>query len=591
MIALLLAAVIELTGVKGSDLSARAYFDANNVMVGDPMVLTIDFIGEADFSSLHPPALRKSANSNDWKIDDSSVKTDTFQDARRITYRVRPMREGVIWFPALEFSYEDVDGNTCIVRSNEIPVHAKGGSQVEVAGMDEDADKMPAPVELLGRDVPPAAIVNDKDQLFAWRRECANPTADGFAKFDFPEARLNEATCAIREGNWARALAIYRKLEWRIGQTPEIEQGIIAALALKFDNPRVELPVWRQVLRPILRHDWRGRVAIVVGAFAILVFLFWLIGRSIRAIASVVLIFALSLPALAASMDPFAEMHQMMQQMHQQMQQMNSNTFSFSFGGGMVANEPVKVMASLDVNNKELRVGEQFEFILSLEYPKSATVERIRMLPSEIYGFSQVGAVTNMPDLVSANPSNIVKRMAIPVRYDIPFRGKLSFGIDGIVGMRISRNGGTSIMSFSNSFHADTMPINIEIRPLPSDNQPDDFSGIISEGLRIHEYCDLLTLGTNDVINITYKMYPRGYVQKAYLPSGCAFEWRREADQLGRPSLIEYRRFLVADGVARTPELSISYYDPRDKKYKYAKTGGTKLTYKTTEGDKNGKAN
>ena len=50
MIALLLAAVIELTGVKGSDLSARAYFDANNVMVGDPMVLTIDFIGEADFS-------------------------------------------------------------------------------------------------------------------------------------------------------------------------------------------------------------------------------------------------------------------------------------------------------------------------------------------------------------------------------------------------------------------------------------------------------------------------------------------------------------------------------------------------------------
>ena len=93
MLSLLLAA-IQLVGVEGSDLRARAFFDANNVKVGDPMVLTIDFLGEADFKDLHPPALAKAVGRKDWKLDDISAKTDTFRDARRLTYRVRPMREG-----------------------------------------------------------------------------------------------------------------------------------------------------------------------------------------------------------------------------------------------------------------------------------------------------------------------------------------------------------------------------------------------------------------------------------------------------------------------------------------------------------------
>ena len=57
----ILFGAIQLTGVTGSDLRARAFFDANNVKVGDPMTLTIDFLGEADFRALHPPALSRGA--------------------------------------------------------------------------------------------------------------------------------------------------------------------------------------------------------------------------------------------------------------------------------------------------------------------------------------------------------------------------------------------------------------------------------------------------------------------------------------------------------------------------------------------------
>ena len=103
-----------------------------------------------------------------------------------------------------------------------------------------------------------------EDVEFAWRKAMAKPTADAFKDFDFPAARMNEATCAIREGNWSRAMKIYQKLEWTTGQTPEMEQGIVAALALRYDNSAVELPVWRQVLRPLLRFGWKGRVGLMV---------------------------------------------------------------------------------------------------------------------------------------------------------------------------------------------------------------------------------------------------------------------------------------------------------------------------------------
>ena len=157
-----LIAAIQLTGVTGRDLRARAFFDANNVKVGDPMILTVDFIGAAEFKDLHPPALARVVGRRDWKLDDASAKTDTFRDARRLTYRVRPMREGVLWFPALEFEYLGVDGETRTVRANAIPVHAKGGAQVVVEEMGEDADKMPTPPELIadvrGRDAPAVEV-------------------------------------------------------------------------------------------------------------------------------------------------------------------------------------------------------------------------------------------------------------------------------------------------------------------------------------------------------------------------------------------------------------------------------------------------
>ena len=569
---LILAAAILLPGVRGSELHARAFFDANNVKVGDPMILTIDFIGEADFSSLHPPALARAVDRRDWKLDDASAKTDTFRDARRLTYRVRPMREGVLWFPSLTFEFEGPGGTRHRVIANEIPVHAKVGAQVNVAGMDEVDTGLPTPPDLV---IAPGVALSD-DRLFAWRKALAQPTEAAFAAFDFPAARLNEATCALRAGNWARALDVYRWLEWRIGQTPDIERGIVAALAMRHDNPTVELPMWRQVLRPILRHAWLGRIGLVVGGFAAIVLILWLLGRGIRALACLAVAFTL---VFAANAQDIRQMMEQMERRHQQMmQQAFGGGFGFSFGSEE-ERKPVRIAANVMTSKKTLQVGDPFEFILTLEYPKSASVGQIQIAPSSNFGLTFTGAAQNLTDGTPSNPSNILKRLSVPARYDVPYRGRLSFTIEGMVSERGSRRGGMFSFSFQNSFSSKTPPIDIAVQPLPSAGQPADFSGIISEGLRVHETCDLLTVETNDVVTITYRLFPKGYVPDGYLPKGAAFEWMRQNDREGRPKEIEFRRYFVADGAPATPRLSISYYDPRTKRYRCAETGDTPLKY------------
>ncbi|MBQ2625055.1 MAG: BatD family protein [Kiritimatiellae bacterium] len=579
---LFLIAAIKLVGVAGGELTTRAYFDVNNAKVGDPLVLTIDFVGDADFTALHPPALSKHVSKEDWKVDDLSAKTETdtkriggfFSSrevavARSLTYRVRPMREGVLWFPALEFEYEGPDGEARTVTANEIPVHAKKGEQVVVKELSLDTEKMPEPPELA---MEPGVALGD-DELFAWRKACAAPSVDAFAEFQFPAGRMNEATCAIREGQWRRALKIYSRLEWSVGQTPGIERGILAARALKFDSAAAELPVWRVVGRPLLRYAWKGRVGILLGLALGVALLFWLLGRAIRALACVA--FALLLVPAASGQGIFEEMERMMEQSRREMQQhmQQMQTMSFSVGGEQ--QKPIEIKASVRTEPAELQVGEPFAFILALESPKSASIGQIQIAPSEMFGLTVTGRTENLTDGVSSNPSNVVKRLSIPVRYDVPFKGKLSFRVSGMVSGR--QRAGNMSFSFSNSFSVDAPPIDVDIKPLPSAGQPEDFSGIISEGMRLTERLDAKKVGTNDVIKITYHLECRGYLPKGWRPNGVAFEIGR-GERNGTVA-IEWMRYFVADGAAETPRLSVVYYDIKSKTYKKAETGGTHVEY------------
>lgn len=596
MIAFLLAAAIQLSGVTGDNLRARAFFDVNNVKVGDPLVLTIDFIGRADFRNIHPPALSRMVSRVDWKVDDVSAKTDTFNDARRLTYRVRPLRDGVLWFPALEFAYADANGAAKLVKSNEIPVHAKVGEQVVVT------EEMKAEAAVVD-EAPQLELITEAPQglsddlLFAWRKALANPSADAFAAFDFTAAKLNEATCAVNAGNWARAMKVYSALEWRTGQTTEIERGITAAMALKTDNPAAELPVWRQVLRPLLRFAWKGRVGIVLGVLLAFFLLGWLLGRGIRAVACVAIMsFSLNLAAetietVTTNADGSVTTTKIVRKGGMTFQTTSTvggtakaggfepfDLFDDPFGRRRAdARGKVEITSKLVTSKPQVAIGEPFELLLSVEHPRTVELASSpRVSIGEQDFITVIGSGRILPAERSANPTNIIRRFAFPVRANVYFPGPLHYSTE----VDYFFAGDHPFFRTVRTATSGVKSARLEVRPFPVEGRSPDFGGVVARRLDLFEMCDRLAVETNDVVTITYRMrVSDGFVPADYLPKDAAFEWGRRMNVNGAAEEIEYKRYFVADGSQVTPTFSIPFYNPVTKAYDVTKVGGTALKY------------
>lgn len=578
-----LASTIALDGVSGSSLRAVASFDSNNVHVGDPMVLTVDFIGNADFASLHPPALSREVDRSQWRVDDTSAKTETYSNARRLVYRIRPLKDGVLTFPSLTFACADVSGDGQIVaKTGAIPVHVKRGARVAMLNLEDDDGSMPMPdgllVDLSASPWRSGERLSDED-LFAWRKACASPTAKAFARFDFPEAKLNAAACEILEGNWAKALRAYSRLEWSIGQTEQVERGIVAALALRNSNPSQELPMWRRVLRPVLRFAWVGRVLSLLALVAVVALVLYALRRAVRALALVAI--ALAVPAAdAQSLIDFEEIERRMMRGHEEILRMRKEMDAMmggGLGGGMSMTingrkvEPPKVSVTVKPDKTSITVGDTFNFIVSLDAPKSCTLSLSSFTPSVMGGFSMEGRADNLPDARSSNTNNVVRRVSIPVRYDAPFSGRVTFDVGGSYDMviRSSGRGRSFTQSFSSDFSAKSTPIWMEVKPLPSDKKPADYTGCVGSSFSVSQKAERYVVETNDVVVVTVRVNYEGYVPDGAVPG--------EVER-GRNYVVA-KRYFVADGSPAVDSVKISYYDTKQRRFASVSSGEMPLRY------------
>ncbi len=556
-----LLAAISLQGVEGNGLVTRAFLDVNNARVGDPLVLTVDFLGDADFAALHPPALSSVVDARYWKIDDRSAKTETVDTARRLVYRVRPMREGSYDFPALSFLYLNKEtGATNTIETQKLPVHIKVGSQAALAALDAETAATAYPdglfINLESSPWHSGAALSD-DELFAWNRACAKPSADAFAAFDFPEAKLNAAACELLDGHWAKAQSIYESLEWRIGETPTIRRGLRAARALATGDSAAELPAWRQALQPILKYSWEGRLACLLGGIAALVLVLFLLSR----LARFFFVFALllSLGGTLFAQSPFEEMNKMMREMDRLQENMGFKRFSIP--------EP-ELEATVALDRPEVRVGEPFSFIVSVETPKDVTLSGLNLVTPPIEGLIGLGRGEAMTDLESADTNSVIRRVSIPVRCDAPFSGKVAFKVSGNYEQRVQRR--NSFFSTSRSFTLPTKPLVLEIAPLPLENCPKDFTGIVATRLSVRPHASTTQVETNDVVALDVEVNYSGYIPRGALP---------DVFQDDRRSRLIYRLYTRADGKARTPAVKIPYYDLEKKEYKVASAPGITLNY------------
>lgn len=572
---------VRLDGADGGGIAADASFDSNNVRVGDPMTLTLAFYGRGDFSSLRPRPISGEADRSVWKIDDDSAKTETSRGSRLVKYRVRPLKAGLHEFPPLEFEYGDGAGGTAVARTRPVPVHVKKGAVVSMSGDSHEGGALPNPdgifADLSASPWNSAAVLGE-DGLFAWRKACAAPSAEAFAAFDIPEARMNEAACETLAGNWARALRIYSSLEWRTGQTSAIERGIVAALARKNSDPSQKLPVWRSALRPILRFGWKGRACALACALAFLAILAFAVRRTIRALASVAIVFAAA-SAFAAS-DPFAEIDRMFEEMHKQMNSLMAAPLGFSGAGPGGASillngreiEPPKIEATVKPDRTGIVVGETFNLIVEIVRPANVSINPSRLAPSRNYGFSFAGRPSNLPDVRSKDGSNVVQRISVPARYDAPFEGRAVFTVQGSYFSKESSGGGA--FSFAHTveapFQVDSVPIWMVVKPPSEEGRPEGYAGAVGRGFSVRTVADRYSVETNDVIALTHTIDYDGFV-----PEGALGEELDRGDRADGRRYIVSRSYAVADGRDGIPAFSIDYYDVEAKKY--AKASGRPL--------------
>jgi hypothetical protein len=279
-----------------------------------------------------------------------------------------------------------------------------------------------------------------------------------------------------------------------------------------------------------------------------------------------------SLPASA--MDVFERMEEEMDALHRQMRQ------SMGLPGLSRAGERqrrIEIRAAAVADRTDITVGDDFEFIISIEAPADASLSNLRINAGDVPGMVFTGRAENLTDGKSANPSNVVKRVSVPVRCDVPFEGKVAFDVSGMVSSRRSDRRTSGFFSFmsSNSFQVKATPATVKVNALPEAGRPDGFAGIVCESIEVDESLDIARVETNDVINITYTVRYRGFVPDDYMPPGSAFQVGRDAN---RTSAV-YRRFFVADGAPASPKAEIKYYNPKTKRYEVVAFGGTPIEY------------
>lgn len=571
----LLLAAINLDGVSGGELAATAELDANNVRRGDPLTLTVDFIGQADFAALHPPRLSTAVDPKYWKVDDASARTETYRNARRLAYRVRPLVAGVYDFPAMEFIYDDASGRERRrVSTAPVPVHVKETGQITLS--DEPArtrELLPMPDGLhLDLDASPwhSGDKLDRDGRFAWRKACSAPADGAFDDFDFPEGRLNAAAMAIAAGNPDKAMSIYRRLEWQIGQTPEIERGIVAARAAATLDPRAELPVWRRTMRPLLRYAWPGRLAFALTAIAAAGLLWYLVRRLVRVLACIAMAAALAAAtaADARAEDPFALMEQMRREMDERMRQMSASfdMFDTGFNGQRIA--PPDICAGFRFEPPLPRAGEPFRLIVELEAPRGCTLDALKLTPTQSAGFTILEGAQRLEDRPGTATNRVVRRISVPIRYDCPFSGPLALSIGGSATQRVSARGGRFVSTTTRPFETLTPTQAVTVAELPKAGRPADFCGAVGRDFRLFRRLSTRSVATNDVIRLECAVHYDGY-----LPDGALGGYRENDGE------VVFRRYWRASGESALPPLELSYFDVDRQQYAVARAPAIRLEY------------
>jgi len=122
----------EFIGSVGRNINVSAQLDTNVCKIGDPLTLTLEITGDISVSNMRTPILNLQPElTENFRIYDDNVKTETLKNGKRFLYRVRPTAAGTLEFPPVKIAYFDsAERKYKTILTAALPLQAEYTAQV-----------------------------------------------------------------------------------------------------------------------------------------------------------------------------------------------------------------------------------------------------------------------------------------------------------------------------------------------------------------------------------------------------------------------------------------------------------------------------
>ncbi len=579
----------EYCGAIGSNVTVSAALDANVCTAGDPLMLTLAVAGAIDPSRVRAPDVAQAVEKGGrFRVDRASMKSQVRGGEKVFTWRIRSRKAGTMELASVPIAYFDtVSRKYRRLNTESLPVQVKAGEQVALAlGEAETEDSWPMPdgIDLdfpaggnadftFHRAVSAAVRATREAEFAAAARAYAeylgrlddNPMAT-FAPLRIFGARArllarhmdNLGALRLMGGDARGAVAACLRASELAGDTPSRLRSLRAALARLKNDPRAELPLPRVLCPVFFRLSLAMRILAALAGLLVLALAWWAAGRLGRSGAL----------ALAVTLAAFSARAQW--------------PFGASMGGR--AGQSVEVSAKLVP--AEAVVGEPCALMFVFEVEKGVDVDQlqIRNLPDPDGGKLAYGELERFHEAPASRDGFVVHRVRLPVRFNAPFQGEIAPHVSG---MLVVRRGNASSFSFTSSmsFSRRCAPFELDVRPLPAEGRPADFSGMVGRNFQLRLRLSPEKVRPGDLVTAQYILTFDGHCPTNRLPQiqGLTDEFKvyepKETARNGER--VEWRQMLVPRTAAATNALRLTanYYDVGTKRYALAQSRAARLVF------------
>ena len=192
--------------------------------------------------------------------------------------------------------------------------------------------------------------------------------------------------------------------------------------------------------------------------------------------------------------------------------------------------------------------------------------------------------------LVDGKPpaaARVLRRFRISARFLAPHSSVVEATVSGMAVTRRSSRFGSS--SFANSFSLRLKPLALNVRPLPEEGRPKDFSGAVGRRFRLKETFTPDRVRPGDLVRVTYTLAYDGHFPPSAEPKigewGPHFKVWDLKEKSRRPGEVVWEQKVVPEDTSATNGAfaSVEYYDLGAKKYTVARAVRPKLAFLSAE--------